>query len=231
MKSCFEANFNSIALAEPCKDGLVEIVNTPIYNVPVVGKGGGSEASYSHKGLRAACNLPRALSVLKETPVAYVPTLAFDVEKSLQDPKNQGRKVTTAKFDVKPLDDEEIRKSSEQKDNFFRQGWPVMSPFLTHFTNRNVLQLVCTLILKNPFYAGEYGCHPSMGNIYPPGADGGKGGECTFMHYTAVMHSLCFFGCSKKNLRPWAKFADFCRLYYSVKANMVECSTLVTGTM
>ena len=108
--------------------------------------------------------------------------------------------------------------------------------------------------MKNPFYAVEYGA--PAGNLYPPAAHlpafslekeeekGEKEGasanvgekaakkdaELNFLHFVAVMHSLCYFGCPKKNLRPWAKFQDFARLYYAVKANMVDCTTMVTNT-
>ena len=203
----------AINLAEPCMDGLFEIVPAPLY--PSV------EANYRHVTLRATKNLPKGISVLKETPVSYVPLIEFS-SRACPTKYDTSKLCQTEEFSVAPLPQEEVLKCAQDKDKFFTQGWPTVSPYLSGCRDTEVLQLVCSLILKHPEVALEYGAEIAVypTNLHTPA-------DCLpFSTFKLAMHTLVLLGCPKKNVRPWLKFEDFKRLYARVYSNHLPCTTL-----
>lgn len=213
MKSCFEINYGSIKLAQPYKEGLAQVCDAPIYSTPFsIVKETGS--AYNHKTLRVTSNLARGMTVLLESSVAYVPTVSFEMEN-----KHVAAPVEREGFTCSPLSDAELKKSADDKNAFFRQNTFLISPYLADLPDREVLQLVCTLIIQNPYYALEF----ASCTFYSVCA------EVDFSQYMAAMKTLVLYSCPKKNLRPFIGIEDFTRLYRAVKANMIECTTLIGG--
>jgi len=226
ISDCETATIHSMLMAEQVQEGLVEVVPAPIY-----GKG--------HMTLRATCNIPAGMTIVRENPAAYVPLFTFHspsasssktpTTTTIVPDASATINVEMADFSVTPLDQAALDTNARSKNDYFKAGWPYMSPFLTALPSvgREHLQLACLLILRNPLLAKSMATGRSAGGYCPDEKLAGKS-SLTFLQFRMAMRTLCFFGVRRSIAKHWVKFENFCNLYESVLSNAFYCATLIT---
>lgn len=214
----------AMRLVEPINENLFAISETPLYASPSCDVG-----AYQHLGLRANVLLQRGQCVLREQPSAYAPVGQFVIKENVEvadyhTGKEDGSPSPSNKGEggIRIMSHDELKELAGAKADFFRQGWPFMSPFLAGYPNQEYLHLTCILIHRAPAIA-ELISGPSYFRARPPLV-----APATWDHFRACMNTLCFFKTARRVIRPWVVYENFVRLYDAVVANAIACVTLCT---
>lgn len=192
-----------------------------------------------HYMLRSTCDITAGVSVLRESPLAYLPIFTFHTTRDAAVANKT--LLETSQFSTAPTSTAELNSATRAKNEYFKAGWPHLSPFFTPRTRPTSslfehLQLACLLIIRQPLLALSFSKPRSAGGYRPDAPAVESLAESvtdlfpplTFSHFRLAMKTLCFFGVRRSAAKHWVKFEHFRDLYRGVAANAIYCGTLVT---